>query len=179
MYAVEIAAAIEHLHKLDLAHRDLKPLNVLLTKTGHCVLSDFGLACSMTDKGRSGRAGTPGYMPPEMLREERHFYSCDFYSYGITIYALLRGIAPFSPKLTGEKNVKKATLEGKMEFDPKYFSADAKDFIEKLCTSDPKERMDIGGIKEHPFLATYKGKWDVAGKHELPSVYEPVSRCVN
>ena len=114
-------------------------------------------------------------MPPEMLLEERHFLSCDWYSYGITIYALLRGMSPFSPKLTGNPKIKEASLAGKMDFESKYFSADAKDFIEKLCKKDHKERIGFEAIKEHSFLADFKGKWKEVSQHGLQSVYEPVS----
>ena len=66
----------------------------LLAFLSHCVLSDFGLACKLKNKKdtKRGRVGTPGYLPPEMLRKEHHSYPADWYSYGCTMYALLRGL---------------------------------------------------------------------------------------
>ena len=123
-YAMELAVAINHMHKLLILHRDLKPLNVLLTTEGHCVLSDFGLACKLKSKTdlKRGRVGTPGYLPLEMLRKEKHGFPADWYSYGCTIYAMIRGLDPFHPALTFSEDRKKAALEKEPQCDAKFFS---------------------------------------------------------
>ena len=49
-YVTEIACAIEYIHSLDIAYRDLKPENLLIDKEGHLKITDFGFAKIVTDK---------------------------------------------------------------------------------------------------------------------------------
>ncbi|MFN0050884.1 MAG: serine/threonine-protein kinase, partial [Planctomycetales bacterium] len=68
-----IAAALHHAHKQGVAHRDIKPGNILLDDQGLPMLADFGLALDETTFGTGpALAGTPAYMSPEQARGEGH-----------------------------------------------------------------------------------------------------------
>ncbi len=91
---VEIAGAVETVHRAGILHRDIKPANVMATDYGRCALTDFGIS------GAVG-SGTPGlsipWSPPESFRpdpvgDERS----DVYSLAATVYALLAGHSPFA-----------------------------------------------------------------------------------
>src|SRR5262249_55442603 len=92
-YTTQAAAALDHLHRHDpsLVHGDVKPANLVLTSTGNIVLVDFGIA---TVTGVRRRAGTPGYVAPEVAAGEPLTPATDIYSLAATTVKLLTGHAP-------------------------------------------------------------------------------------
>ena len=92
LYAAEVALGLHHMHKLGILYRDLKPENVLLDMTGRCRISDMGLATIVpgllpghggdgeAGAKAKGRAGTPGFWPPAMLRGEEYGVEADWWS---------------------------------------------------------------------------------------------------
>ena len=94
---LEVASALEAIHACEVVHRDLKPANLVLADGGRPVLTDFGLATdpSRTALTRTGQIlGTPAYMAPEVIRGEPSTPAHDWYSWGVTLYALLEGAPP-------------------------------------------------------------------------------------
>ena len=80
-YAAEILAGLEHLHKLRIVYRDLKPENVLLDSEGHCRLNDMGLAKVIRGRWTRGKAGTPGYWAPEIINKREYDFSVDLWEF--------------------------------------------------------------------------------------------------
>ena len=84
----KIASGLVHKHRRNVYHADLKPGNVMLSKTGDVKIIDYGLAWI---KGESkGRVqGTPEYMAPEQARNQMVNERTDIYNFGATMYRLL------------------------------------------------------------------------------------------
>src|SRR5919197_1360515 len=93
-YLEQAAEALEHLHTHDppVVHGDVKPANLILTSSGRVVLVDFGLSSTPADELR--RAGTAGYVAPEVAAGARPTAASDVYSLAGTALALLTGEPP-------------------------------------------------------------------------------------
>ena len=69
-WVLDLAAAVQYLHSQNIVHRDIKPQNVLVASDGRCLLTDFGIARSLTlQNSMTSQIGTVAYMAPEAIDE--------------------------------------------------------------------------------------------------------------
>jgi Tol biopolymer transport system component/predicted Ser/Thr protein kinase len=115
-----IADAIAAAHDAGLLHRDIKPGNILISKSGYAKLADFGLA-RWTEAGRARHSeetrthtgmimGTPSYMSPEQASGQTLDARSDIFSFGVVLYELVAGRRPFVGN-TGLEILHKITTE--------------------------------------------------------------------
>ena len=83
-----------------MAHRDLKPQNILLTKEGKLKLSDFGSVLDKTDKKQDSTPLTPAYGSPQQAKNQEHTDKCDVYALGCMFFQFLIGFPPKFAKCT-------------------------------------------------------------------------------
>jgi eukaryotic-like serine/threonine-protein kinase len=96
-----VLRVLDYSHRNGIVHRDIKPGNVILTRSGGVKVMDFGIARAVSDSQLTLTptpqvTGTPHYMSPEQARGERVDARSDLYSTGCLLYELLTGRPPFT-----------------------------------------------------------------------------------
>ncbi|XP_025311776.1 MAP kinase-activated protein kinase 3 isoform X2 [Canis lupus familiaris] len=156
----DIGTAIQFLHSQNIAHRDVKPENLLYTskeKDAVLKLTDFGFAKETTQNALQTPCYTPYYVAPEVLGPEKYDKSCDMWSLGVIMYILLCGFPPFYSN-TGQAispGMKRRIRLGQYGFpNPEWseVSEDAKQLIRLLLKTDPTERLTITQFMNHPWI---------------------------
>ncbi|MCW2679822.1 MAG: serine/threonine protein kinase, partial [Frankiales bacterium] len=97
----EVCAALDAAHTAGIVHRDIKPGNVMLDRTGEVKVMDFGIARAASDATSamtqtSAVIGTAAYLSPEQARGEHVDGRSDLYSTGCLLYELVTGAPPFT-----------------------------------------------------------------------------------
>ena len=108
--AVKIGSAIETAHRAGVLHRDIKPSNILLTAYGHPVLSDFGIASTLSGSTMGGGSGEgvvvgmsiPWSAPEVLMDETAGTIESEVWSLAATVYSFLAGRSPF--EVPGDSN---------------------------------------------------------------------------
>ena len=96
--AMMIADGLAAAHRADIVHRDVKPDNVLMTRSGVAKIGDFGLAKRVLNhRGQpcaDGICGTPNFMAPELFQGEPSTPASDVYALGVCLFQMLTGKLP-------------------------------------------------------------------------------------
>ncbi|XP_078061841.1 rhodopsin kinase grk7a isoform X1 [Mustelus asterias] len=179
-YTAQITCGILHLHSLSIVYRDMKPENVLLDDNGNCRISDLGLAATIKEgKGITHKAGTSGYMAPEILKEEEYTYSVDWFALGCSIYEMIAGRTPFKEhkEKVNKDEVKRRTLEDEVKYENPKFTEDSKDICRLFLAKNVEERLGCRGENDdprnHPFFKSINFQRLEAGLVDCPFVPDP------
>jgi serine/threonine protein kinase len=116
--AYQLGQAIKYLHNYGIVHRDLKLENVMMSDSlakSVPKLVDFGLAKMIGPNETANEPfGTLGYVAPEVLKKEPYSYSCDVWSWGCIIFAMISGCLPFDHD--NQKEAIRMTFECELDF---------------------------------------------------------------
>lgn len=140
----QIAAALVVAHESGVVHRDLKPANILIEPSGRAVLTDFGVARSVSGEGLTlagTLVGTPEYMSPEQARGQSTDHRTDIYACGIILYECCVGAPPFkadNPVTTALMHVENTVprLEPDYPDLPEWVDV----VIQRCCAHKPEDR---------------------------------------
>jgi serine/threonine protein kinase len=129
---------VEYLHDLKIVHRDIKLENIMILneKTLDFKLIDFGLAFLLNEPNLS-KCGTPGYIAPEILRNESYNEKVDIFSIGIVFYTLIHGHLPFQGKTLNAILRKNLNCHVKLS---NFLSPEALQVLIKMLNPDPNLR---------------------------------------
>jgi len=138
----QLVEGVQELHRRGMQHGDIKPSNVLVTRTGRVVILDFGLtAGALRDLPGHEFAGTPAYLSPEQCAGGVVSNASDWYAVGATLYHALTGRLPLDGPV-------QELIERKMSEGPLCVTALAPDTphdLSEVCMSmlnrDPGARM--------------------------------------
>ena len=182
-YMNQLKDALDYVRKLGYIHRDIKPMNILLTESIENIsasnvmrknfyytekiilkLADFGLAKSYEEDEilKNTICGSPLYMSPEIILDKEYNSKADLWSYGTIMYQLLFGFHPFDSKnLTQLKN----NLKNKdiNFFVNNNFSSECYNLLISLLNKNPNKRIDWDIFFTHKWFI----KWNEQINKEL------------
>lgn len=162
----QIVSAIKFIHQNGVAHRDLKPQNIMITMFPNVKVADFGL-CGFIDDGKMKTfCGTPCYTAPECINQIQYngVYS-DIWSLGVILYEMVTGKHPWDVKNI-TKMVKQIT---NAQFTvPSTVTPACDDLIKKILRVKPNDRLTTEGILNHPWMKLASSKTKMAVGPSLP-----------
>ncbi|KAK9294783.1 hypothetical protein QLX08_010720 [Tetragonisca angustula] len=152
----QLASAVRFMHSRGVVHRDLKPENIVFVDEGEdspVKIVDFGFA-------RVKRGCEPLHTPcftlpyaaPEVVARQGYDQSCDLWSLGAILYAILSKKPPFR---TGSPDLATRIRAGEIDFDGEswnHLSSLAKQVAKGLLTVDPNKRLTASDLANHPWL---------------------------
>ena len=145
-YALRILAALDHAHKNNIIHRDIKPQNILVDQNGEIKVADFGIARLVnhgtgTISSTNTALGSVHYVSPEQAKGEPADAKSDLYSVGVVIYEMLTGTVPFDGESAVSVALKQVNEQPRsMRALHRDISKGLDEVIMKALAKDPKER---------------------------------------
>ena len=142
------AQGLYYLHYHGIAHRDIKPQNLLLCEDFSVKLADFGQSHLLSDaRTSSRRLGTDFFISPELLSSETKIdlKAADVWALGITFYLIIFGEFPLGNEEEGS--------ESELKFgESREISEDLKDLLRKMLEKNPVIRIKAEEMIKHPFV---------------------------
>ncbi|KAM4546679.1 serine/threonine-protein kinase 36 [Fundulus diaphanus] len=150
--ACQLVSALYYLHSHRILHRDMKPQNILLGKSGVVKLCDFGFARAMSVSTLvlTSIKGTPLYMSPEIVEEKPYDHTADLWALGCILYELHTGVPPFYTNSIF--HLVQLIVRDQVKW-PETMSDSCMSFLKGLLTKDPQKRLSWPDLLHHPFVA--------------------------
>ena len=149
----QILLGLQYIHSLNVAHRDLKPQNILIDKFDRIKICDFGLSRHFDKKEgflTKTPCGSPCYVSPECISGcSYNAEKSDLWSCGVILYIMVTGISPWTER--SKPKLFEQIREGDFQL-PSDVSENCSDLISRLMEMDPNKRITIEEALNHPFL---------------------------
>jgi NIMA (never in mitosis gene a)-related kinase len=146
---IEISLGISYLHNKKILHRDLKTLNIFLTKNDGVRIGDLGVAKVLAnDQLTKTFVGTPLYLSPEICEERPYNEKSDIWALGCILYEMCTFKHPFDATNQGALILK--IMKGKYEPIPREYSNELKNLVDLLLEKNHFKRPSIFDILTLP-----------------------------
>jgi protein kinase A len=164
-------SVFEYLHAKNIVYRDLKPENIMIADDGYLKLIDYGFAKVVTKRTYT-ICGTPEYIAPEILLNSGHSKPVDWWTFGILVYEMHAGFAPFTDD--DPLQIYKKIINTKPKY-PDGFDKELKSLIKHLLRRDLSKRYGnlvngIADIKGHRFFTSIDWNALLSKKIDAPWV---------
>nr|XP_061824738.1 serine/threonine-protein kinase Nek9-like isoform X2 [Nerophis lumbriciformis] len=155
-YLYQVASAVAYIHKAGVLHRDIKTLNIFLTKTDLIKLGDYGLAKKLCSEFSMAETcvGTPYYMSPELCQGAKYNFKSDIWAMGCVIYEVLTLKRTFDA--TNPLNLCVKIVQGNWTKDvnPAVYSSELIKLVYECLDQDPTKRPTADQILDQPVISS-------------------------
>ncbi|XP_071962809.1 serine/threonine-protein kinase Nek9-like isoform X2 [Antedon mediterranea] len=155
-YFFQLASALSHIHEYGILHRDIKTLNIFLTKSGLIKLGDFGISKLLETENEMAESvvGTPYYMSPELCKGQQYNAKSDIWAVGCVLYELLTLKKTFDA--SNALKLVWGIVKNDINIDEisKVFSEAMKGLVCQLLEKEPDKRPTAEQILSLPILRT-------------------------
>jgi serine/threonine-protein kinase len=174
----QVAEALAYAHRQGIIHRDVKPANILISRDGDPLLTDFGIAKIYEDTlqltGEGMMVGTPTYMAPEQLQGQPVDPRTDIYALGVVLYQALTGEPPFiaeTPLAVALMHIHNALRS------PRQLNSTIPESIERIIlramAKDPNDRFQTAGEMAEALHLALTGLNRLTAELPLPNDHRP------
>ncbi|XP_053235118.1 serine/threonine-protein kinase Nek9 [Podarcis raffonei] len=157
-YLFQIASAVSCIHREGILHRDIKTLNIFLTKANLIKLGDYGLAKKLNSEYSMAETlvGTPYYMSPELCQGVKYNFKSDIWAVGCVAFELLTLKRTFDA--TNPLNLCVKIVQGNraMEVDSSVYSLDLIHMVHSCLDQDPEKRPTADELLESPLISKHR-----------------------
>jgi serine/threonine protein kinase/TolB-like protein/Tfp pilus assembly protein PilF len=189
--SLQVASALAAAHEAGIVHRDIKPENIMIRPDGYVKVLDFGLAklteervntspyaLTLAETGPGIVIGTVTYMSPEQARGLRVDERTDIFSFGVVLYEMLAGRAPFGGPTPSDVIVSILDRQPQpLAYHLREVSPEMQRIVSKALAKEREERYqsikdmlaDLRGLKRGIELATAAGIQAITALVEAPS----------
>lgn len=175
-YARQILSALAFVHSKNIAHRDIKPGNILLDNSGHIKLSDFGISLRNANNVVSTFSGSLLYEPPEIVLKKPHNpMQADIWSLGVLFAFLINGCTPWHCDNinTLKTRICTATYKLKTNTPPEIV-----DIITRMIVVDPNERPTAQELLNEKIFRKDSSDSIPSESEEIQDVLSPKARAM-
>lgn len=157
-FLYQIASAVSYIHNAGILHRDIKTLNIFLTKADLIKLGDYGLSKQLNSQYSMAETcvGTPYNMSPELCRGDKYNFKSDIWAVGCVLFELLTLKRTFDA--TNLLNLCVKIMQGTRNFDmdTSAYSPQMIEMVQICLDQDPERRPTAVEILNHPVISHRK-----------------------
>ncbi|KAG5495172.1 hypothetical protein JKF63_02227 [Porcisia hertigi] len=152
---VQLAMAVDHIHRRRMLHRDIKGANIMLMTNGIIKLGDFGFSHqyenTVSDQVAQTFCGTPYYLAPELWNHQRYSKKADVWAMGILLFEMMALRRPFVGQ--GMRALSEAVMSNKRDCElPQQYSPSLRELCNIMLQTDPNRRPSCAQLLKLPHM---------------------------